>query len=180
MKYMERGGFQSQPLMRLTLGLTLAFLAGLWVTNLAMFGSKLGWTPSSVAAHYLGSEADFRPARTLGSMLETTHAHLPVMAIVVLLVTHLLIFAPWSERVRRGLIWGTFASALLNEASGWLVLYASPSFAWLKLAAFAAFQALFGFGLAGLARLLASGSPKGRRGSLEPRRTTSPSESRTI
>ena len=91
---MERGGFQSQALMRLTLGLSIGLLSLFWLTNFALFVSRLGLTPSSVAAYYLGSEANYRPPRTAGSMLEVTHAHLPMMALVMLLLTHLLIFAP--------------------------------------------------------------------------------------
>jgi hypothetical protein len=85
MKYMERGGFQTQELMRWTLGLTCLLLSGFWVTNFALFFSRLGFTAASIAAYYRGSEAEFRPPRTAGAMLEVTHGHLPVMAIVLLL-----------------------------------------------------------------------------------------------
>ena len=33
MKYMQEGGFQHNPLMRLTLGLTLVLLVGFWATT---------------------------------------------------------------------------------------------------------------------------------------------------
>ena len=69
MKHMEKGGFQSQPLMRLTLGLTLLFLVGFWITNFAVYFSRMGLWPSSVVAYYNGSEADFRPPRSAESML---------------------------------------------------------------------------------------------------------------
>jgi len=153
-RYMERGGFQSQPLMRLTLGLTLAFLSGLWVTNLAMAATRMGLTPASIRGYYLGSEAEFRGPRTLGSMLEVTHAHLPMMGLVLLLVTHLLIFAPWSERRRQGLILTVFLSALGNEGAGWLVRFVNPGLAWVKLASFLVFQLAFGAVLAGLGWML--------------------------
>ena len=66
MKYMERGGFQTQELMRWTLGLTCLLLSGFWVTNFALFFSRLGFTAASIAAYYRGSEAEFRPPRTAG------------------------------------------------------------------------------------------------------------------
>jgi len=126
-KYMERGGFQGQPLMRLTLGLSILLLALFWVTNFALFASRLCFTPASVVAYYIGSEADYRPARTAGSMLEVTHAHLPMMALVVLLLTHLLIFAPYSKRTRVMLIVGAFLSAALDEgAIGWVATHRRP------------------------------------------------------
>jgi len=34
---MQEGGFQNNPLMRLTLSLTLLLLLGFWATNLAMY-----------------------------------------------------------------------------------------------------------------------------------------------
>ena len=158
MKYMERGGFQSQGLMRLTLGLSVGLLSLFWVTNFALFVSRLGLTPSSVASYYLGSEADYRPPRTAGSMLEVTHAHLPMMALVMLLLTHLLIFAPYSRRTRVLLIVGAFVSAALEEGSGWLVRFVHPGFAVVKLAAFVSLQGILAFLLVALALLLRAGA----------------------
>ena len=164
MKYLERGGFQSQTLMRATLGWTLVLLSGFWITNLVLFATRLGFTPRSVAAYYRGSEAEFRPARTAGAMLETTHSHLAMMALVVLLLTHLMIFAPYARRAKIALIATAFASALLEEGSGWLVRFVHPAFAWLKLASFVALQGILAFLLVGLAMYLRSG----RREKLEP------------
>ena len=161
MKYLERGGFQSQGLMRLTLGLSIALLTLFWFTNFAIFVSRLGFTPASVASYYLGSEADFRPPRTAGSMLEVTHAHLPVMALVMLLLTHLLIFAPYEKRTRVILIVTAFLSAALDEGAGWLVRFVHPGFAVLKLAAFVSLQGILAFLLVGLALFLRSGSQTG-------------------
>ena len=154
---MERGGFQTQELMRWTLGLTCLLLAGFWVTNLALFLSRLGLAPSSIAAYYLGSEADFRPPRTLGAMLEVTHSHLPVMALVLLLLTHLLIFAPYSRRARFGMVGIAFFSALFEEGAGWLIRFVHPGFAWLKLSAFLVLQGTLAFLLVGLLLFLRSG-----------------------
>jgi hypothetical protein len=163
MKYMERGGFQAQPLMRLTLGLSIGLLSLFWVTNFALFVSRLGFTPASVAAYYLGSEAAYRPPRTAGSMLEVTHAHLPMMALVMLLLTHLLIFAPYSRRTRILMIVGAFVSAALDEGAGWLVRFVHPGFAVVKLAAFVSLQGILAFLLVSLALLLRAGARNGDR-----------------
>jgi hypothetical protein len=157
-KYLERGGYQAQPLMRLTLGLAIGLLSLFWVTNLVIFVSRLGFTPASIAAYYLGSEADFRAPRTAGAMLEVTHAHLPMMALVMLLLTHLLIFAPYSRRTRILVIVGAFLSAALDEGAGWLVRFVHPSFAIVKLLAFVSLQGILAFLLVGLALYLRAGS----------------------
>ncbi len=160
MKYMERGGFQTQELMRWTLGAACVLLTGFWVTNFAIFVSRLGFTPASVAAYYRGSEGEFRPPRTAGSMLEVTHGHLPMMALVMLLLTHLLLFAPWSRRAKIAMISTAFGSALVDEGSGWLVRFVDPRFAWLKLAAFVTLQGILAFLLVGLILFLRSGRRK--------------------
>lgn len=53
MKYLESGGFQNQPLMRLALGLALLLLAGFWVTNLALYFVAFGSALLSEAAGWM-------------------------------------------------------------------------------------------------------------------------------
>lgn len=156
MKHMQTGGFQGHPLMRLTLLWTLVFLGGFWATNAFLYFSRMGLTPSSVQSHYLGSEEDFSRPRSAQSLLEVSHAHLPMMGIVVLMLTHLMIFAPYSDSFKRRMIVVSFFSALLSEASGWLVRFVHPAFAWLKIASFISFQACLGFLIVGLAHFLLS------------------------
>jgi hypothetical protein len=141
MKYMQDGGFQNNPLMRLTLGLTLALLLGFWCTNVAMYFSRMSLSPSSVVAYYNGSEEDFRPPRSAASMLETTHTHLPMMGIVLLFLTHLAIFVPAAPAAKKAFIFGAFGSAVLEEGAGWLVRFVSPAFAPLKIVGFLGLQA---------------------------------------
>lgn len=150
MKYLQSGGFQSHPLMRLTLALAAMLLAGFWLTNFGLYFAKMGLTPASVASYYLGAEEEFRMPRTYQSMLEVTHMHLPMMAMVVLLLTHLLIFSPFSPGLKRGFIIAAFTAALGNEAAGWLVRFVDPAFSWLKLVSFLSLQALLAFLLGSL------------------------------
>ena len=165
MKYMQTGGFQHHPLMRLTLLWALVFMAGLWVTNAAMYFSRMNLTPASVQAYYLGSAEDFAQPKSAASLLETSHAHLPIMAVVVLMLTHLMIFAPYPDRAKRWFIGLSFFSAFAGEGAGWLVRFADPGFAWLKIACFLVFQACLALLIAGLAAFLL-----GARKSEKPRR----------
>ncbi len=154
MKYMQNGGFQSQPLMKLTILFTLLLLTGFWATNFALYFAKMDLTPQSVEDYYLGSEEQFKMPRTYQSMLEVTHSHLPMMAFVVLLLTHLLIFAPYSFKTKVALIASGFVFSLLNESAGWLVRFVSPGFAALKVAGFLGFQGILGFLLTALTLFL--------------------------
>lgn len=155
MRYMEKGGFESHPLMRLTLALSLSLLFGFWLTNFGLYFARMSLRPSSVVTYYNGSEEEFRPPRSNESMLETTHMHLPMMAVVLLILTHLTIFVPLSGRAKTALIIGTFVSAALQEGAGWLVRYASPVFAPLKVVGFVGLQTGILFVLAALAVFLA-------------------------
>ena len=158
MKYLQNGGYQNNPLMRLTLTFAAVFLAGFVVTNFMLYFSKMDLTPSSVASYYLGSEENFLPARSYLSMLEVTHGHLPMMALVLLLLTHLVLFAPLSSRMKLALVITPFVSGLTSEAAGWLVRFVDPGFAWLKVASFLTLQASLIALLAILAAFLISSS----------------------
>lgn len=158
---MQTGGFQSHPLMRLTLVCTAVFLLGLWVTHWLFYFSKMGLDPQSVVAYYRGSEAQFTAPRTFQSMLEVTHVHLPMMGLVLLFLTHLLIFAPLPQGVRIFLIIFAFGTGLLNEGAGWLVRFVSPGFAMVKVVAFLAFQGMMAGLLVGLGWFLWMGAREG-------------------
>jgi len=111
----------------------------------------MGLDAASVVAYYNGSEADFTPARSAASMLEITHMHLPMMSLVLLLLTHLLIFVPLSRGSKVGLIVATFVFAILSESGGWLVRFVSPSLAPVKIVGFVGMQACLAFLLVTLA-----------------------------
>jgi hypothetical protein len=141
MKYLQNGGYQNNPLMRLTLIFASVFLAGFVVTNFMLYFSRMDLTPASVTSYYLGSEENYLPERSYLSMLEVTHGHLPMMALVLLLLTHLVLFAPLSSRMKLGLVITPFVSALTGEMSGWLVRFVDPGFSLLKIASFLTLQA---------------------------------------
>jgi hypothetical protein len=150
MKHLQNGGFQNQPLMRLTLSLALLLLAGFWCTNLALYFSKMTFDPASVVTYYRGNDAQFIPARSAASLLEVTHMHLPMFALVLLLLTHLLIFAPMRGGMKVAFIVIAFGSALLSEAAGWMTRFWHPGFAWLKVSMFVLFQASLAYLIVGL------------------------------
>jgi hypothetical protein len=133
MKYMQEGGFQKNPLMRLTLGFSLALLLVFWVSAWAMYFQRMNLRPSSVVDYYNGNEAEFRNPQSASSMTETLHIHMAMMSVVLLMLTHLAIFVPMPQRTKVWLITATFASALAEEGGGWLVRFVSPSFASVKI-----------------------------------------------
>jgi hypothetical protein len=53
---------------------------------------------------------------------------------------HLLLFVPINGLLKMVLIVAAFTSAFLDEASGWLIVFVSPSFAYMKIASFVILQ----------------------------------------
>lgn len=163
MRYMQTGGFQNNPYMRLTLGLTLLLLLAFTATNFMLYFAKMNLSPSSVVSYYNGNEEEFRPARTYQSMLEVTHGHLAMMALVMLLLTHLVVFAPIRKGWKIGVIMTAFFTALGTEAAAWLVRFVHPGFAWLKVVSFVLLQITLIFLLGTLAAFLWSGRRRQKR-----------------
>ena len=110
MKYMEQGGYQNNPLTRLTLWGTFVFLTGLWASSFGMYFTRMGLSPASVVSYYRGSEETFQPARTFGSMVESSHGHFAMMAMVLLVLTHLYVFVPGPRRLKAFFVAGTFGA----------------------------------------------------------------------
>lgn len=154
MKYLQSGGFEHNPLMRLTLGLALLLLIGFWATNVALYFQHMTLEPSSVVDYFRGNEAEFVPPRSAAGMLEVTHMHLPMFALVLLLLTHLLIFAPMRYALKVAFVIVAFGSALLSEAAGWMTRFWHPGFAVLKVSMFVVFQATLGYLIVGLSAFL--------------------------
>lgn len=142
MRFSITGEHRQNPLLKVIILLFLGYIALLWITNGLMYFHKMGLTPSSVTAYYLGSEEDFTQPISYQSLLEVTHFHLFSMGVLVLILTHLALFAPLSTRLKTWLIGLTFLTALANEAGGWLVRFAHPLFAYFKIGSFLLLETL--------------------------------------
>lgn len=143
MRFVVTGEWNRNTLLRVILLLFLVYIALFWITDWILWFQKMNLTPSSITDYYLGdSEAEFgRPARPLGAIAEVSHFHLFAMGILVMTLTHLLLFLPVSVKAKAWLVSVTFFSALINEGSIWLIRFVHPGFAWLKLGAFLILQA---------------------------------------
>ena len=152
MKYFVNGinGSKNDGLIRLPLQFSLILIALFWIINFFLFYSKMGFSPETIASYYLGNESLYQPSRSITSMLEVTHGHLAMFALLLLVVTHLVIFADFSRKIKLFIISGTYISAILSEGSSWLIRIYSPSFSWVKLISFFTLQGFIILSLAGL------------------------------
>ena len=143
MRFVVTGEWSRNDLLRLVLLLFLVYVLLFWITNWILYFQKMTLDPASVVSYYLGDPAaEFgRPARPLGAMAEVAHFHLFTMGLLVMTLTHLLLFLPIATRTKALLVIVAFTSAILDEGSGWLVRFVHPGFAWSKVAGFLLLQA---------------------------------------
>ena len=78
----------------------LAYTFILWVTNAGLYFAKMSLYPSSVVQYYLGDEERYLQPRSFTGMLEVLHFHSFSMGILLLTLTHLLLFVPISPRTK--------------------------------------------------------------------------------
>jgi len=81
--------------------------------------------------------------------------HLPMMALLLLVLTHLLIFVPLPRPAKASVIVAAFVSAVAEEGGGFLVRFVSPALAPVKVAGFLGLQVLLAFLMAALGLHLA-------------------------
>ena len=142
MRTFNNGDWQRQDLMRLILGLFLVYMLLFWVTNWVLWFTTLSFDPAEIASYYRGDPtSEFgAPPRPVAAMAESSHMHLFAMGMLLLTLTHLVIFLPLPMRVKGTLVVGTFVTALLEQGSGWLIRFGGAGFAWLKIGSFVGLQ----------------------------------------
>jgi hypothetical protein len=139
-RFVVTGEWTRNRLLQRIVVLYAIYVAGLWATNAMLYFSKMSLSYGSVVEYYLGSEERFLSPRSYEGMLEVAHFHLFAMGMLLLVLTHLMLFVPLAGRTKAWLITLPFAAALLDEGSGWLVRFVHPAFAWAKIAGFLLLQ----------------------------------------
>ncbi len=136
MRFFVTGEQRRQTLLNTIVLMFLGYIALLWISNGMMYFHKMGLSADSVIEYYLGSEEKFTQPKSYQSLLEVSHFHLFAMGMLAVTLTHLLLFANLSIGLKVWLSGLTFASAIADEAAGWLVRFVHPGFAYFKIGAF--------------------------------------------
>lgn len=136
MRFVITGEWSKNRLLQLIIVFFVVYVAALWLTNALLYFQKMGLTYTSVTEYYLGSEEKFLQPRTYQGMLEISHFHLFAMGILLLTLTHLMLFVPLRADIKPWFIIIPFTAALLDEGGGWLVRFVHPMFAYVKIAGF--------------------------------------------
>jgi hypothetical protein len=140
LRFVITGEWSRNRLLQTIIACYALYVLALWLTNALLYFDKMSLAPDSVVSYYLGDEAEFRPPRSYQGMLEVSHFHLFAMGMLLLVLTHLVLFVPVGVRTKVAMIALPFLSAALDEGGGWLVRFAGPAFAWVKIAGFLALQ----------------------------------------
>ena len=140
MRFVVTGEWTRNRLLKVIVWCFLVYTFFLWITNGALYFHRMSLWPSSVVDYYRGNEEKFLQPRSVVGLLEQLHFHTFAMGILLLTLTHLLLFVPVSMGVKAGGIATAFSSALLGELAGWGVRFVHPAFAYLKIVAFLTLQ----------------------------------------
>jgi hypothetical protein len=148
MRFVITAEWRENHLLRVILAAFLLYGLVFWLTNWLLFFARMELSYTSVVEFYRGDEKRFLEPRSYIVLLEISHAHLFAMGILLLTVTHLLLFVPLSVPAKMVLIVASFTGALLDEAGGWLVRFVHPGFAYAKISGFLMLQIALGVMLA--------------------------------
>jgi hypothetical protein len=139
-RFVVTGEWTRNRLLQVIVGCFLVYTLILWVSNFGLYFAKMNLTPSSVIEYYRGNEEKFLPPRSAQGLLENLHFHSFAMGILLLTLTHLVLFVPISMRAKAWGIATAFFSGMGDELSGWAVRFVHPQFAYLKIACFLLLQ----------------------------------------
>jgi hypothetical protein len=166
-RFVITGEWSRNRLLQTIVVLYSLYVAGLWLTNALLFFNKMSLSYDSVVSYYLGDEERFLSPRSYQGLLEVSHFHFFAMGMLLLVLTHLMLFVPLRNTTKAWLIAVPFLSGFVSEGASWLVRFGHPGFAYLKIAGFLALQTslavLVGLSLwavfAGAQRNYAQGEP---------------------
>lgn len=136
MRFVVTGEWTRNRLLKIIVWCFLGYTAILWATNLGLYFSKMSIDPTSVIDYYRGNEDNFQQPRSLYGLLEVLHFHAFAMGILLLTLTHLVLFVPISMRIKAYGIATAFVAGIGNELAGWGVRFVHPGFAYVKITMF--------------------------------------------
>jgi len=139
-RFVITGEWDRNRLLQTIVALYSLYVMGLWVTNTLLFFHKMSLSYTSVVEYYLGSEERYLSPRSYQGLLEVSHFHLFAMGMLLLVLTHLVLFVPLKNHWKAWLIAVPFLSGVLDEGASWLLRFVHPGFAYLKIAGFLLLQ----------------------------------------
>jgi hypothetical protein len=109
-------------------------------TQIGFQAWRIGMSPAAIATYYRGGEAGEAMAfpKPFGHLLEVTHAHAFMMAVIFLVLAHLFVATSLGSRPKIVTLLVTFAGISGDLIGPWLVRYVAAGLAWVQLGAWLA------------------------------------------
>jgi hypothetical protein len=158
-RFVVTGEWTRNRLLKVIVWCFLLYTFTLWITNAGLFFSKMSLNPASIVDYYGGNEEKFMQPRSLLGLLEVLHFHGFAIGIMLLTLTHLLLFVPLSMKTKALGIGLSFFSAFANELSGWGVRFIHPGFAYSKIFFFVTLEGVLLFLMLAVGRALLFDQP---------------------
>ena len=168
MRFVVTGEWTRNRLLKVIVWCFLAYTLILWASNAGLYFSKMSLDPASVVEYYLGNEERFSRPRSLAGLLEVLHFHSFAMGILLMTLTHLVLFVPISMRVKALGIAVAFVSGLGGELAGWGVRFVHPGFAYVKVLMFLSLQGSILWLMIAVGRSLLFNEPSAYSGAARP------------
>jgi hypothetical protein len=158
-RFVVTGEWTRNRLLKVIVWCFLVYTFLLWLSNAGLFFSKMSLNPASIVDYYNGNEEKFMQPRSFLGLLEVLHFHSFAIGIMLLTLTHLLLFVPLSMEIKALGIGLSFFAGIANELSGWGVRFIHPGFAYAKLAFFLTLEGVILFLMLAVARALLFDQP---------------------
>jgi len=159
MRFVVTGEWTRNHLLKAIVCCFLGYTLLLWASNFGMYFAKMTLSPASVVDYFLGNEDKFMQPRTMQGMMEVLHFHSFAMGILLLTLTHLMLFVPLSPRTKAWGICTAFAAGIGDELAGWAVRFIHPGFAYAKVFFFVLLQSVLFWLMALVTRALVFDQP---------------------
>jgi len=133
MRFVVTGEWSKNRFLKTIVWCFLIYTAVLWLSNAGLYFAKMSLDPASVVEYYRGDPERYLQPRSYVGLLETLHFHSFAMGILLMTLTHLMLFVPLSNATKAWGIATAFTAGLAGELSGWAVRYMHPGFAVAKV-----------------------------------------------
>ena len=133
MRFVVTGEWSKNRFLKTIVWCFLIYTADLWHSNAGLYFAKMSLDPASVVEYYRGDPERYLQPRSYVGLLETLHFHSFAMGILLMTLTHLMLFVPLSNATKAWGIATAFTAGLAGELSGWAVRYMHPGFAVAKV-----------------------------------------------
>ena len=137
MREFAKGSFslrQAPVALRLIYAGFLLLAAVGFLSQIGFEAGRIGFRPAAIAAYYRGGETEgvMTFPKTFGQLLEVTHAHAFVMAVVFLILAHLFASTAAPPAFKTAVLAVTLAGLIGDLAAPWLTRYVAAGCAWIE------------------------------------------------